>query len=200
MNSFTVLLLGRSGSGKGTQAQLLKEFLEKRDGPESVLYIYTGQELRKLGEQDFLISDFLKRKSLLAGEKAPDFLAVYSWVKVLLEKARPNLHLIFDGSPRTLIEAKIMDECFDFLERDFVYPVLIDVSRQEAFLRLKDRGRSDDNEEAINRRLDFYDRDVLPAVEYYQKESRNKLKIVNGNTHDINKIHQDMLKAIGLVN
>ncbi len=51
---FTFLLFGRSGCGKGTQAKLLQDYLEKRDGPGSALYIYVGDKMREFDQGDSL--------------------------------------------------------------------------------------------------------------------------------------------------
>ncbi len=66
------------------------------------------------------------------GNKAPDFIAIWAWAKELIYSAKPNQHIIFDGSPRTPLEAKALDEALEFYERKNVKPILIDVSQEEA--------------------------------------------------------------------
>ena len=195
MNNFlTILLIGRSGCGKGTQAELLVDFFKKRG--EQVIYIYTGEHLRELSEQNNLTGKFIAERIMKQGGLTPTAFAVYSWTKDLIEKFQGKTHLIFDGSPRTKNEAVIMDEIFEFYGLRDVYPVLIDVSREEAFKRLKARARFDDTDESINHRLDYFEKDVAPAIDYYKGESKNKLRVVDGNPRDIDKIHSDVLKIL----
>ena len=194
---YTILLFGRSGCGKGTQAKLLMDYLEKQDGKDSMLYVYTGEKMRELVQRDSFTAK-LANKILLAGGKQPDFLAVWAWSNEMVEKLKENIHLVIDGSPRTSIEAKILDGAFDFYKRENIKPVLIDVSPEEVMARLLARKREDDTEEQIKNRLAYYEKYVAPAVEYYRKESKNKLIVVDGNPHDVNLIHKNILAATGL--
>lgn len=191
---FAIMLIGRSGCGKGTQAELLMDFFKKRE--EETIYIYTGEHLRNLASQTNLAGKLIKERVMEQGGLTPTAFAIYSWTKDLIEKFQGNAHLIFDGSPRTKNEAIIMDEAFEFYGFQNIRPILIDVSREEAFKRLKSRARFDDTDETINHRLDYFEKDVAPAIEYYKNESKNKLHIVDGNPRDVNKIHLDILKIL----
>lgn len=197
---YNVLFIGRSGSGKDTQAELLQKTLEGRFGEGSVLYIYTGEHLRELSEkhEEVFIAKLLKEKVMDVGGKAPDFLACWAWSEDIIYKLKSGQHTIFSSSPRTALEAKVMDEMFEFFDRKNVFPILVDVAREEAFWRLKNRGRADDTDQGINARLDFYEKYVAPVPEYYETESPNKLIRIDGNPRDIQKIHQDILKALRL--
>ncbi len=194
------VLIGRSGSGKGTQAELVKEFLEKRDGKGTVFYLSTGEHMRTLIKErpELETSEFLDKKIMALGNKAPDFLTIWIWAKELIYNIKSNQHIIFDGTPRTLLEARTLDEALEFYERENVKPILVDISPEEARERLLKRGRGDDAEEQIRNRLAYYEKRVAPAVEYYRKESKNKLIVVDGNSHDVNLIHRNILVAAGL--
>ncbi len=194
---FTFLLFGRSGCGKGTQAKLLQDYLEKRDGPGSALYIYVGDKMRELVQGDSLTAK-LANEILFAGEKIPDFLAIWAWANDLVCELKEETHLIIDGSPRTALEAKALDDTFEFYKRENIKPVLIDVSPEEIRVRLLNRKREDDTEKQIAHRLAYYEKYVAPAVEYYRNESKNKLLVVDGNPHDVNLIHKNILAATGL--
>ncbi len=145
----------------------MKEFLEKRDGKGSVFYLSTGEHMRNLIKErpELEISIFLDKKIMATGEKAPDFLTVWVWAKELIYNAKSNQHIIFDGTPRTLLEAKVLDEAFEFYERKNVKPILVDVSPEEVRKRMLERRRSDDTEEQIKHRVAYYERLVVPAVE-----------------------------------
>lgn len=200
-NSLNFIFFGRSGSGKGTQAELLKKYLEGKYGANSVLYVYTGAKLRELtGQKELLTARLVDEKVMKAGAKAPDFLAVWAWGDRLVKEMDEKKHLIVDGSPRTIMEAKMLDEAFLFYGQKKIFPLLIDVSREEAAKRMKKRGRADDTDKQIESRLAYYEEHVLPAVEYYKKESENKLIRIDGNPLDRELIHQNILKAVSLKN
>jgi adenylate kinase family enzyme len=198
-NLLNFIFIGRSGSGKGTQAELLKKHLEEKYGPDSVLYVYTGAKLRELAEQkEFLTARLVDEKVMKAGAKAPDFLAVWAWASRFIQEMDEKKNLIVDGSPRTILEAKMLDESFLFYGRKKVFPVFIDVSREEAARRMKKRGRPDDTAERIENRLTYYEKYVRPALDYYKTESENKIIQIDGNPLDPELIHQNVLKAVGL--
>jgi len=195
-----IIFIGRSGSGKGTQAVLMKEFLEKRDGKGSVFYLSTGEHMRGLIKEkpELETSKFLDQKVMAVGAKAPDFLTIWIWAKELIYNAKNNQHFIFDGTPRTLLEAKTLDEALEFYERKNIKPILVDVSTEEVRARMLSRKRADDTEEQIKNRLAYYEKRVAPAVEYYRNDSKNKLIKIDGNPHDVNLIHENIFKALNL--
>ncbi|QQG45843.1 MAG: nucleoside monophosphate kinase [Candidatus Niyogibacteria bacterium] len=194
------VFMGLSGSGKDTQVVLLKEFLEKKHGLGSVLYVYTGEVLRNMIKRGLYLSKLTDEKVMRVGAKAPDFLAIWSWTHEIIEHFTGKEHLLFSSSPRTEIEARVMDDLVDFLGISPYYPIFLKVERDEAFRRLKERGRADDTDEVINNRLDFFEVHVGPAVEYYRTKSLNRLIEIDGNSRDPQKIHQNILKALGFEN
>lgn len=190
--------LGFSGSGKDTQAELLKEFLEKRDGEGLVLWISTGDILRDMVAKGSYAGGVIDKKLLKAGELAPPFLATFFWAEAAIRELKEDQHLIFPSSPRTSEEARNLDDFAAFFDRKSVFPIFLELTREEAFERLIGRGREDDTPETINHRLDYFEREVMPAIKYFQKESPNKLVRIDGNPRDVQKIHQEILKAVGL--
>ena len=195
-----LVFIGRSGSGKGTQATLMKEFLEKRDGNGSVFYVYAGEIFRTLikNQPRLEVSALLDAKVMKKGDKAPDFSAIWAWGNEFIYRLNKDQHIIVDGSPRTILEAKALDECLEFLDRENVFPILVGVSAEEVKQRMLLRGRQDDNEEQIKNRIFYYEKYVVPAIEYYSHESKNKLIVIDGNPHDVNLIHHSLLKALNL--
>ncbi|MBI5045668.1 MAG: nucleoside monophosphate kinase [Candidatus Niyogibacteria bacterium] len=194
-----VIFIGRSGCGKGTQADLLKKYLEKQTGEGSVFYIYTGDGLRALTKrQDLLTARLVDEKVMKAGAKAPDFVAVWVWAGKFVEGMDEKKYVILDGSPRTVIEAKLLDEAFNFYGRNAIFPIWLDVSAEEVAFRMKNRGRADDTDGQIKNRLAYYEEYVVPAVNYYGQESKNKLIHIDGNVRDPQLIHKNILIALDL--
>ena len=210
-------LIGRSGSGKGTQAKLLMEHFG------NMFYVYTGDLFRDLAKTD---TDTGRRIKKIIGEGGLPFdeLATTLWMHKIAYNVRKDQGIIFDGSPRRIEEAKNIDKFLEFLDRkENTFNILIDISRKEAFNRLSKRrickkcnrlipwvgefkkikvcdkcggeliARPDDAPEAINNRLNFYDQRVVKAVEYYEKQ--NRLVKINGE-QSIENVFKDILKAI----
>lgn len=173
-----IILLSRSGGGKGTQAKFLREYF----GEKNVLYITTGDGFRELAKRSDLVAGrYIQKKVLDVGEKAPDFATVWIWANRMIYEFTPETSVvIFDGTPRTRLEAQALDEMLVFFEITDVKPVLLEVEYQEAIQRLLSRGRADDTRERIERRLAYYERTVMPAIEYYKTESKNRLIIIDG--------------------
>jgi len=188
------MFIGLSGCGKGTQSNLLKNFLEKRDGENSVVLAYAGENFRKLLENNTYTAK-LSKKRTESGRLSPGFLAVWAWSSVLVNAMEDGKHLIMDGSPRKLIEAKLIDEAMEFYGIEKVYPIFLNIGIESARERLIDRGRSDDNENGIKERFAYYERDVIPVIEYFKEESKNKLIEVNGE-QSIEGIHKEVIEKI----
>ncbi len=182
-----VIFIGRSGSGKGTQAELL---MKKFD------YFYTlstGDLFRALAKED---SDTGRRikKILEEGGLPIDDLATTMWMHDLAYNLHEEQGLLADGFPRRGPEAKSLDAFLKFLDRlDNSFFIFIDISRDEAHTRLKARGRFDDNDNAIKGRMDYYEERVLEVIEYYKKN--NRLIVINGE-QDVEGVHKDIMNVL----
>ncbi|MCR4283875.1 MAG: nucleoside monophosphate kinase [Parcubacteria group bacterium] len=194
MEKLGFMFIGLSGSGKGTQSTLLKKFLEERHGESSVIFAYAGENFRKLMENDGYTAS-LSKKVTEGGKLNPGFLAVWAWSTVLVNSMEDNKHLIMDGSPRKLMEAELIDEAMEFYGIEKVYPIFLDIGFDVAKDRLMARGRADDNEEGIKERFAYYERDVVPVIEYFKNESKNKLIEVNGE-QSVEGIHKEIIEKI----
>lgn len=194
---FNVIFIGRSGSGKGTQAELLTKKLESRSGTGSVFYFATGECFRSIAKQsELLTGKLIDTKIMKMGAKGPDFFTIWCWSKEFIYNVKAEQHVILDGTPRTLLEAKVLDEMLGFYNRDNVFPVWLDVSYNWAYDRLMKRGRFDDIPETIKNRLAYYSKYVEPSVEYFKKESVHKIIRINGE-QSVEDVHKDIMKALG---
>ena len=196
MQPQTFIFFGPSGSGKGTQAKLLREELEKRDPGKKILHIETGEKLRELAEKDSYTGRKVK-EILEEGTLAPVFLPIWIWTEILMENVSGDEHIFMDGISRRLEEANVLDSAIKFYKRENPTDVSIEVSDKWAKDRLLRRGRSDDNEEEIERRLDFYHKDVIPVIEYFKNNPYYRFIPIDGE-HTIEEVHQDLMKRIGL--
>ena len=191
----TVIFIGRSGSGKGTQAGLLKDRITKHDlDKRQILYVETGQKFREF-IRGTSYSAHLSEKIYENDARQPDFLACLMWGGMLLEELEDNMHLVVDGAPRSLPEAQILNTAFDFYKRENITVIHIAVSRKWSEDRLLARGRLDDTSlSKINKRLDWFDKDVVPALEYFKSLKGYKFIEVNGE-QPIEKVHSDIVAA-----
>lgn len=195
MNNQTVIFIGRSGCGKGTQAKLLRDWLHQEDvGKKQILYVETGDKFRQfiLGES---FSSRLTKENSEADKRQPDFLACLMWGNMLLEELEENMHIVFDGVARALSEARLITTALEFYKRDTATVIHIDVSREWSEERLLARGRADDKSLAkIIKRLNWFDADVVPAIEYFKTTPMYRYIRVNGE-QSIEKVHEDIMKA-----
>lgn len=189
-----IILMGRSGCGKGTQADLLMEYF-KKNGAEDILYVYTGDKIRRLIENGYSFTAELAKETISNGKLLPSFMSVSAWAEDFVKKIKKGTNLIIDGSPRKKSEAMMMDESFEFYGIDDVKPIFIETSPQWSKERLLERKRSDDTELAIKNRFDFFDKFVMPTIDYYEKESRNKLIRVNGE-NGMEDVHKEIVRKI----
>ena len=195
--TYNFIFSGRSGCGKGTQAGLIKEYLkEKLHSEKPVLYVETGHKFRDYIEG----TSFSSRRSKILmedGKFQPNFLAIHMWSSVFTEQLTGNEHIIIDGTPRTKQEAEILETAMEFYDIDPIYFVYLNVSRDWARERLLSRGRADDTAgKVIERRLDSFEKKVLPAVDYYRlAESRYSFIEVNGE-NSVEEVHRDIVAKI----
>lgn len=166
-NKLTFVFVGRSGSGKGTQAL----FLLRKLGVKNSFHLETGRFLRRLIKKNNPTVS-LARNLMHTGQRLPSWMAAFTWLEKLIEGGAAAKHLVFDGAPRSVWEAELIDEVVVWHRRPLPICIYIDVSIKEVTSRLLGRNRSDDHLTSIRNRLRFFEKDVLPVVEYYKKRSR----------------------------
>ena len=173
----TIALLGPPGSGKGTQAERLRDEL-------GYLWLSTGELLRaaraegsELGRR---AGEFMDR-----GELIPDGVIVDVVQQALTEVGdRP---VLLDGFPRTVAQAE--------LGPDLDVAILIDVPDDVVVERIAGRGqgRTDDNPETVRERLRVYHEETEPLVDHY--EQQGKLRRVDG-AREPDAVHDDVRAAL----
>jgi adenylate kinase len=166
-----IALFGPPGAGKGTQSAFL---IEKYD----LFYISTGDLLRKeLAEETKL---GLEAKSIIAaGKLVSDEIIVQILEKTIKENSQAG-GFLFDGFPRTTIQAYILEGLMIKLNTSLNCLISIEVPEEESVVRLLKRGltsgRSDDNELVVKKRLKEYEEKTLPVLNFY-KEKGNYISI-----------------------
>lgn len=198
MNPQTFIFAGPSGSGKGTQVEKLKEKLGTISERE-ILHFYSGDHLRELMNQRSETETGRRVKETLnQGGLIQPFLPIWLWADFLVNNYTGEEHLVIDGSPRTEPEAHALDSAVQFYEMTKPHVLLVDVSREESKRRLMERGRGDDTEENIDRRLDWYESEVKPAVEVYRDNEKYRFHHINGE-QSRDEVHDEIMNALSLI-
>lgn len=185
-----IALFGPPGAGKGTQS----EFLIKK---YNLFYISTGDLLRKELAAETKLG--LEAKSIIAeGGLVSDEIIVQIIEKTIKSNSEAN-GFLFDGFPRTYIQAYILEGLMIKLNSNLDCLICIEVPEDESVKRLLNRGktsgRSDDNETVIKNRLNEYKQKTLPVLNFYKE--RGNYFAVNG-LQSINKVTKDIEKLINV--
>lgn len=175
-----LIFLGAPGAGKGTQAQVLATALE-------IPHISTGDLLRhavsiqsELGQK---AQSFMDR-----GELVPDQL-VLDLLRDRMSEPDCQLGWILDGFPRNVPQAGDLDLLLQEIEQSCDQVINLDVPDDVIVVRLLARGRQDDTEAVIRRRLQVYHQQTAPLIAFYR--DRQKLSVVNGN-QNIDQVMADL--------
>lgn len=170
---FNLILFGPPGSGKGTQSTNLIQTY-------GLQHLSTGDLLR-----DEIIREtnlgLEAKKFMDAGQLVPDAVVIGMIGSKLDE--HPNARgFIFDGFPRTTAQAEALDNLLALKKTDISVLLSLEVPEEELKKRLVLRGevsgRSDDNEEVIQKRIAEYKAKTEPVANYY--ESQGKLERIKG--------------------
>lgn len=206
-----IVLLGAPGAGKGTQAQRLV-------ADYGVAHVSTGDLLRAAVKAQSELGVAAK-KYMDAGELVPDQLVI-DLVKERLAADDAQKGFILDGFPRNTTQAVTLDTELAAMGRELDGALLVDVPAEVIIDRLSSRRtcrdcgytagpdttvcpscagemyqRDDDKPETIKNRLDVYEKNTSPLVEYYR--GQGILKVVDGN-RDIDLVYTDVKAELGL--
>lgn len=160
----TIVLMGLPGSGKGTQGNILADRLNG-------IRFSTGDRFRALREGEGVLSKRV-REAYESGLLFPDWFATHLFEDAVL-KLPADTSIIFDGFPRTLAQAKSLDETMDWLGRPYKVINLV-VDEAEALRRQIERSKTDDRpdsstEEKVRVRFNEYQK-TGEAVEFFREK------------------------------
>ncbi|KKT30455.1 MAG: Adenylate kinase [Candidatus Collierbacteria bacterium GW2011_GWC2_44_18] len=181
-----LIILGPQGSGKGTQAKLLAEKF-------GYVHVSSGSRLREFAKNGTPKGDLIA-DLLTTGELMP--------FDTVMEVIEPDLlgakhGFILDGTPRNLMQAEYLEWFLKERGLSIDKVILLNIPREVSLDRLQKRAkienRSDDTPEAIHARLDIYDNETIPVIEYFRKQ--DKLIEVDG-TPDIQTIFLDIVSKL----
>jgi len=184
-NFINIVLLGAPGSGKGTQAELLKEKFQLEHASTGDLYRKEMAANSPLG---------VKAKSIIErGDLCPDDLTLDMLHQFISE--HPNAKgFLLDGVPRTIEQAEMMDG----KGYPHIIPVSVavylevveDIVVERLIKRASLLNRVDDTPEIIRQRIVNYETQTKPLIEHYH--AQNKLVTVNG-MQSIEEVFADII-------
>lgn len=168
-----LVLLGAPGSGKGTQAAKLKQHLQ-------VPHISTGDLLRAEVAAGTPLG--LEAKEIMArGDLVSDEILL----GMLEERfSRPDTAngFILDGYPRNLAQAAALDKLLQRIGQPMDFALQLEVDNELLIERIAGRakaeGRADDQPESVRKRLQVYDQQTAPVIEFYRQHGQ--LTVVDG--------------------
>jgi len=145
-----------------------------------------GRELKEVYDRGDLVSDGLMIR--LIGDR--------------LSRGDTLRGFVLDGFPRTMAQAEALDEMLHGLRRDLDVVFEFQVPDRQQLLdrmlkRAAEEGRSDDTPEAIARRLETYDRETAPLVEYYRTHQANVVGVHADRS--IDEVFHEIENALGVV-
>jgi adenylate kinase len=168
-----LIIFGPPGSGKGTQSEKVAE-------KYNLAHISTGDIFRSEIRNETPLG--LKVQSIIEkGELVPDEVLL-EVLENALDKRAGKAGYIFDGFPRTLQQAQDLDALMKKRNEQITLVIALVVDQDEVVKRLLKRakleGRKDDTEEVILNRMNVYQKQTAPLIDYYQKQ--NKFEKVKG--------------------
>ena len=189
---FNIVIFGKPGSGKGTQANFLKE-------KYSLYHISTGDLFRKNISNKTKLG--IEAKSYLdSGDLVPDSVTIKMLENEVLQNKKVKGY-IFDGFPRTLAQAKSLDTFLNSINLKINATIALDVDENELITRLLDRGkttnRSDDQDlEKIQNRFNEYNNKTSILIDFYDKQGKFYSVDGKGSVDDITSRLFDLIESL----
>ncbi|MFA6227286.1 MAG: nucleoside monophosphate kinase [Candidatus Paceibacterota bacterium] len=187
------IFIGRSGCGKGTQVELFKKSLGERTGSK-ILHIETGAFFREFIKGDSYTQS-LSKKVVESGGLMPGAMALDLWVNYLVKNFSGKENLLFDGAPRIVYEAELLDAMLKFYGIPNYKVIYINTSRKWCTDRLTARGRKDDTAEGIDKRMSWFEKDVLPCIDFFNKDKDCQVFDINGE-QTIEAVHKELIEKV----
>lgn len=194
----TIIFIGPQGSGKGTQIERLVKVLKKSEPHKRVVDIQTGRRFRALAAKQEGYTEKEMHKTLDTGVLQPLFLSVVLWGDAFLHHVDPECHVLIDGFPRTVNEAKVLESALSFYHRDDLISIInLETDEEVVRKRMMERARPDDTIDSIEARLAWYRDETMPVLEYYRTRVGTTVFDCDG-TQSIDAVHTEILEKLGL--
>jgi len=187
-----IILLGPPGCGKGTQSEFLVKTYD-------FIQLSTGELLRSETNDENSVYGREIKEIMHKGELVPDKIVIDLIVKKMEELKTKNV--VFDGFPRNINQAKVLDESLEEISVTLDRAIMVDVNFEILEQRIKNRvdqssdsnKRLDDNTLTLLNRIEVYKKTTFPIVKYY--EDKGLLSRIDG-MQTIEEVSQEIVKII----
>jgi len=169
-----IVLFGKPGAGKGTQAEFLK-------GKYNLTHLSTGDifryNIKNATELGMLAKTYMDK-----GDLVPDEVTI-QMLQSEVDKNPQSSGFLFDGFPRTIAQAEALDAFLESKNQSITATIALEADDEILVQRLLERGKTsgrpdDQDEEKIRNRYDEYNQKTAPLMQYYQ--AQEKFHAVNG--------------------
>ncbi len=169
-----IVLFGKPGAGKGTQAEFLK-------GKYNLTHLSTGDIFRYNIKNETELGQ-LAKTFMDKGDLVPDEVTI-KMLQSEVDKNQDSAGFLFDGFPRTIAQAQALDAFLATKNESITATIALEADDEILIQRLLERGKTsgrvdDQDEEKIRNRYQEYNDKTAPLMEYYH--SQNKFYAVDG--------------------
>jgi adenylate kinase len=163
-----IVLFGPPGAGKGTQSQKLIEKYKLKHISTGDIFRWHLSQGTELGQK--------AQKYMDDGKLVPDAVVI-GMVGETIQEHKDGDGFILDGFPRTVAQARALDELMKKFNMKIDGMVALQVPEEELKRRIKERGKTsgrtdDQNEEKVNTRIRVYKEETMPVANYYEKQGK----------------------------
>lgn len=169
-----IVLFGKPGAGKGTQAEFLKEKYNLTHISTGDIFRFNIKNETELGKK--------AQEYINQGQLVPDEITI-DMLKAEVQKNMDKAGFLFDGFPRTIAQAEALDAFMESVNLEITATVALEADDDVLVARILERGktsgRADDQDEAkIRTRYVEYNEKTAPLIDFYKNQG--KYHAVNG--------------------
>lgn len=179
----SIVLIGKTGCGKGTQAKLLSEAFGYR-------IFSTGEKAREIASQDTPLGRHIHQ--IHVSGWIPEWLASFFMVKVLLEDASTE-GLVFESVARKPVEAQKLHEIHEMIDRPYIV-IFLEIADDVVIERMRQRNRDESDSEAnIINRLRAFNEETTQSLSIFK--DLGKVVTVDAN-QEPEKVFKDIMTLL----
>lgn len=163
-----IVLFGKPGAGKGTQAEFLKEKYNLTHISTGDVFRYNIKNETELGKK---AQEFINQ-----GQLVPDEITI-NMLKAEVENNMDKAGFLFDGFPRTIAQAEALDQFLASINLSITATVALEANDDVLVARILERGktsgRADDQDETkIRTRYEEYNEKTAPLIDFYKNQGK----------------------------